>query len=412
MRAGICFGLCAALAGCYFETPTTRLELDGAASPVDPAEAGDDPPANPQDEGGAAGPGEPENEAGQVEPRDGGPAAPFDGGGPGAPIDAGGLDAGPSDSGADTGPICACDGGKCLPGTAQCVECLADNDCSNPTRAKCDQTSHSCVPCDAKAQCGTRFPGRSVCAAGACVQCSAADPAACTGTATPVCASTGNMCVGCNVNADCKDANRAACEANVCRACRTDQECAGKTSGGVTLDACYNGQCVDCRISTTDTRMDVGCTGNNACNPATRTCTNRPKNAVTVCGSCLADSECQTNYRCIALQYDGAARGSYCLKRETATCEGRFRVVLPGRRSVSGAAAETYCGISEQLTTCEAVARFGAECPTRRDAECGSEGAVCRDFAGWACSYPCDSTVQCQQGNMCPDTGADKYCRP
>jgi hypothetical protein len=422
-----------AATGCYFETPTYGAsEADSqAVDPVDMRDGG-----QPEDDDGSTLEGDGETGT-MIEPSEGGMDAASDANTP-KPNEAG---PGPAnDARTDTGISCNCDAGRsiclssgscaqctadnktactgatpaCDVASGNCVACNTDNECPSAMRAKCDVTSHACVPCDAKAQCTHVMGGVGVCTAGNCVQCSATDLTACTGTSRPYCATNGNVCVACNVNQDCTDPTRPTCENNICRACRNEADCSGKTSGGTALDACYSGQCVDCRISTTDTKQDLGCTGSFACNPATRTCTTRAKGAAIVCGSCVADSECAANYRCVMLQFGGADRGGYCLKRQASGCEARFRVPLNGRRSLSGAAVDNYCGISEANTTCEAVSKFGTACPTQDDEECASAGAVCRNIGSWVCSYPCGTSLECQDNPpiMCPASGTDKFCRP
>jgi hypothetical protein len=437
-----------AVVGCYFETPTHEPpDLEHPNQPVDPGEAGLD--AESEAEGGA-----PSSEAGQVEPVDAGMDAAM-----GTPMDAtvssdGGAspfgDGAAFDAGFDAGPQCACDAGKtvCIPETGTCVECNspnsptcvgdkpvcdlttsscvacnADTDCKSAAKAKCDVGTHTCAVCDSKMQC-MHIPGLNTCNAGACVQCNASDATACTGTAKPLCQTNGTVCVACNTNVDCTDPTKPTCAANVCRTCQNDMECAGKVSGATTLDACYAGQCFDCRVNPADTKLDVGCSATTSCNPATRTCTGKTKGSIGICAPCLADAECAAGHRCITMTYQGVevrpggASGGFCLQRTASgTCNSPYGAAPISRASRSGAAVDSYCGVNESVATCDAIRAFGPACtsdsscdiPEGRDAL----GARCETVTGaQRCTYSCGSgaTPQCAEGYSCP-SGTDSYCQ-
>jgi hypothetical protein len=429
-----------AVVGCYFETPThENTDLENPNQPVDLGEAGSEAGTTPD---GSA----PDPEGGTVEPVDAGMDATID-----AALDAtvsndgGGplSDGAAFDAGFDAGPQCACDAGKkvCVPATATCVECNAtdttactgdrpvcdfassscvacnaDTDCPSAAKAKCNTSTHTCVACDAKAQC-MHITGLNTCNAGACVQCNASDATACTGTAKPFCQTSGTACVACNTNVDCTDPTKPTCAANVCRACQNDTECTGKVSGATTLDACYSGQCVDCRINPADTKLDVGCSATTSCNPATRTCAGKAKGTLSICAPCLADAECPSNYRCITMTYQGTevrpdgASGGFCLQRLAASsCVRPYSVSLT-RVSRSGAASENYCGLNENLTTCDAVLTYATSCAGGPSA-CDALGARCETLTtGATCTYRCSSG----NNNECPGTactvGTNAYCQ-
>src|SRR5690606_41451010 len=115
----------------------------------------------------------------------------------------------------------------------------------------------------------------------------------------------------------------------------------------------------------------VGCTveedavcGGTSCDPATRSCTNSELASRNDCEPCVADSECAGNdatdpvRRCVPMEFAGEPRGqAYCLRREAVGCERPFTALLTVA-SVSGAEAERYCGVAQEVVTCEAVSDF------------------------------------------------------
>ncbi|MCS6760430.1 MAG: hypothetical protein MO852_17005, partial [Candidatus Devosia euplotis] len=62
--------------------------------------------------------------------------------------------------------------------------------------------------------------------------------------ADQVCRAGGNVCVECNVDADCTDPSAARCDAgtNSCVPCNDDDQCSGITG----TEACAEGTCVEC----------------------------------------------------------------------------------------------------------------------------------------------------------------------
>jgi hypothetical protein len=159
------------------------------------------------------------------------------------------------------------------------------------------------------------------------------------------------------------------------------------------------------------------CNG-KSCNPATLTCTNTNVDSRDFCESCVADSECtdgDTNdptARCIALDFNGGAHGSYCLKRQSKTCARPYGITI-NAESISDAPDEDYCGIDQDTTTCEAVLDMVAStsCSGGTDAECGDgEGGQCKTVGGIGntCTIPCDVANQCPNALTC--TGGMPYC--
>lgn len=51
-------------------------------------------------------------------------------------------------NGCSQGHACAPDGGICEQDAGLCVDCLADSDCLDPAKPRCDSASHRCFPCN------------------------------------------------------------------------------------------------------------------------------------------------------------------------------------------------------------------------------------------------------------------------
>jgi hypothetical protein len=111
----------------------------------------------------------------------------------------------------------------------------------------------------------------------------------------------------------------------------------------------------------------------------------------------------------------------YCLYPDGSdSCARPFIYALPGpRESLSGAAAALYCGVNEDLTTCEAVHALLNDQSCEEKADC-PKGGLCRDVGDdtMKCTYECTHGNQClDQGTgslaVCGDadgTAAEKYC--
>ena len=190
--------------------------------------------------------------------------------------------------------------------------------------------------------------------------------------------------------------------------CSGDEACKDRqdaTLCDLTVGSATGGHCVQCTIA------DESPCGDNVCNPLDLGCTDRPRASKQICQPCVADSECVADHRCIAMQFAGSARTSgYCMKRVSTGCERPYASSPIRRTSLSGAAAEDYCGIDEIKSTCEAIAGLiaDAECPDGADAACGRDGSICRNVNGLAhrCTYACDATAQCPSAFSC----SSGYC--
>lgn len=276
-------------------------------------------------------------------------------------------------------PACATAG----PLLGQCVACDAATDCLDPAAARCDVTTRACVPCEASPDC-TRFPD------------------------TPVCALEGDRtgaCVACAADTDCTDPTASRCDlvTNTCAPCDDDDQCTGPNE-----NVCAAGTCVQCTEDTAATHC-----GENSCDPVARACTTTARDSLGTCQACLSDDECFGDAACVPMRFEGAERGHYCLARPPAggcaAHEPPYRVAVADRVSRSGAPAGVYCGVNEDLTTCDAVrgALRGATCSEGSDT-CGV-GGLCA-FVGpmgggsFTCTYRCTSDFQC------PSSGELSLC--
>jgi hypothetical protein len=349
-------GLCA----CYFKTPTHSSEGDDEeggldASAEDAAES--DAEANASD---AA-----EQEAGEAPCTCSAPA-PF------CVPDGGGC--------VECRDNADCRSGSyCLTDTGQCVGCLNANHCaSQPAASVCDMETHRCSPCrpGMDADC-SNVAGAKLCNAGTCVQCIGDRRDAC-GEDKAVC-NAQFMCAGCSADGDCQRFGKVCDEAS--------------------------GRCVACTIDSEKAQC-----GTKSCNPASKQCTDTDRESVSVCNKCVADSECKADHRCIELSYGGASRGGYCMQR-AGSCAPPFQAPAIRRASLSGAAAEDYCGIAESRTSCEAIMALQAAQACSEPTQCDAPGALCATInAGKACTYACETSFECPSGILCNGTAPDRYC--
>ena len=265
-----------------------------------------------------------------------------------------------------------------------------------------------------------------------CVECTKSDDCK-TDATKPVCNATKGACVACNENNDCKDATASRCDTatNTCSACSIDDDC--KQIDGKSV--CSVGVCVQCTVTN-----EKACSNDaNSCNPKTNTCTGTAKGSRKICQSCQADDECENGNvsdpttRCAEMKFNGATRTTgYCLQRsaKVAQCPRPYTVVV-NAVSLSGSTSEAYCGINQELTTCEAVldmisadavpACTGDDnrCGCSRDASgictTGGLGGLCRQLGGgtappYLCTIPCGKDDQCSSGSKCLPS-ANGYCQ-
>jgi hypothetical protein len=302
-------------------------------------------------------------------------------------------------------PICSGTKPVCNAPTKTCVECSGDSNCS-ASKPACNTTNNTCVQCVKDANC----PG-----------------------STPFCDTTQNICIQCRTSADCTSASASLCSSGSCGPCAHDADCSNITDKSVckttsTGDAGVDtGTCVQCSVAN-----ETHCNG-NSCDPATNACTTTSIASLDPCNTCKADSECKggnlatPTTRCVPMTFGsaGLAHGNYCLQRFAAVsstgCKQPY-ILMPGTLgSTSGASAESYCGINESITTCEALLDLASGTITCSvDSDCGKgKGGLCKTVGGTPsrCTIPCGSGAEClaspSPGNACAfdSTSTYKYCQ-
>ena len=275
--------------------------------------------------------------------------------------------------------------------------------------------SRECIPLDEI--CFTEDRGSTI----ACADCPTCDPY------EPMDAGVGDGSVDgdvpdgdvpeCETDTDCDREEAARCDTTTgtCVGCDEDLNCVG-VDGLERCDA-EEGLCVECKPSS----EELDC-GNTSCNPATFECTETVRGSRDVCESCVSDTDCGTDLGCIPMWFGETPRTTgYCLyPTGQGPCEQPFAYTTPdARESLSGAAAVQYCGVNEQLTTCEAAWDLVENKPCDVDEDCSPFGSLCRDVGslGQRCTYECTFAAQClppgEEGSTCGDadgTAAEKYC--
>jgi hypothetical protein len=163
---------------------------------------------------------------------------------------------------------------------------------------------------------------------------------------------------------------------------------------------------------------DQNCNG-NSCNPVTLECSEFGRWERGPCETCVSDENCwESDHRCVLMEFDGNPypndQTGFCLPVANQgspggpNCDGEepYVAVLEDRFSMSGAGPTAYCGVRENLTTCDAVLAQLEErlCTEGHDEECPT-GGLCRytqDNGKWdyRCTYECTSNSECrnQQG--------------
>lgn len=255
-----------------------------------------------------------------------------------------------------------------------------------------------------------------------CVQCTENDDAYCV-ERMQVCKTGAFDCVACNTSADCNAPDAAHCneETNDCEACESDADC--DNVDGLPRCEMASALCVQCTPAT----EEADC-GEKSCDPRTFACTNTNVGSVGTCEECVADSECgEDGNRCVAMTYQDEPypdlETGFCLKTTEGGCQQPYSITLSARQSLSGPPADNYCGINEQLATCEAVRALveNQVCPSGEEDGCPQPSGLCRQVGDLQnrCTYPCASVVECLEndpvgrpGSTCgsSDPGGDDYC--
>jgi hypothetical protein len=231
------------------------------------------------------------------------------------------------------------------------------------------------------------------------------DPCGGCSAPTPLCDESTNSCVACLGDSDCTTPNAAKCDAGACVPCDSSPQCAGIPNAEV----CDAGQCVACALGAED-----ACTAGQTCDLVAKTCVSVAPESVQNCMPCTNDLQCTDGHRCIPMEFAEAPHGYFCLEEAMPTCEQPFSVFV-SRTSISGAAAVNYCGINEDLTTCEAVVALVANwrcsgidgmcSPDGILPETSVPGALCRQVGALAnrCTYACGNAGQCLDAVASPE---------
>ena len=310
-----------------------------------------------------------------------------------------------ADGGRDAGPEAGSSGG--LAPTLPCaVHCSGDTPVCDPESLLCVR----CTPLQAEA-CPNDRPA---CDAHTCVECTESDPRACQGeSAKPVCHPTDHRCVECISSlpssctdprprcddaqqqcveclepSDCAKPERSRCDAQQCKGCEADADCA-RLPG---LPACERGSqtCVACTVEGEATQ----CPASQRCDSRSHKCVPRG-NPRAWCEPCETDAMCAADARCANVLGIAATRVCLPLAQPGALCS-----VAPYLSPVPvDANASDYVCAPDQ--TCQTVlAALGnngsAACTITNASVCGA--GVC---VSERCRYPCLTSSVCPQPLQC-----------
>jgi hypothetical protein len=131
---------------------------------------------------------------------------------------------------------------------------------------------------------------------------------------------------------------------------------------------------------------------------------------------CKADSECVPDHRCVPMEFQGTSLADgFCLKTVSSGCTRPYRTSIE-KVSLSGVAAEPYCGIDQTVTSCVAVIDMFNDSACATDGDCGVSGkddGRCErvSLADNRCTYSCNADRECDGGTSCGGVvvGSD-YC--
>ena len=210
----------------------------------------------------------------------------------------------------------------------------------------------------------------------------------------------------CEDDLDCpfEEASRCDLTSQTCEPCLEDLDCAG-IDGLPRCDA-EEGLCVECTPATE--AMDCG---ERSCDPATRVCSDIVRSSRAECEACVSDSDCMGEFACVPMRFGNVPlRGGFCLQTTgTGECAQPFAFPLPEpRESLSGAAPVLYCGVNEELTSCDAVWALVNNEPCEDDFDCPAAGGICRQVGelGLRCTYACTHPGECEEAGS-PSTCGD-----
>jgi hypothetical protein len=305
-------------------------------------------------------------------------------------------------------------GELCRASDGRCVECLSDAECSGSPAASVCSRDGSCTACTIDDDC-TPFSGKTSCLPGrGCVECTS--NADCTGNAAgPICnvpnggevlgSAPTNTCVKCTSNADCSSPDASRCETNRCVSCETNLDCSHVDStpgagGGVPLNVCDGGSCVQC------TGLQRDACGANVCDSITKQCTAFPAGGADLCEACLSDAHCAPDARCVEQTVGLESIGFFCFPLQSnGFCTQSFAEISPAIATIDTPSALVCL---QRLTTCPAYLNYtsGLDCADEADDEaCGPEGLCELDVTGFNCTISCVGQDDCDPTSSCLATG-------
>jgi hypothetical protein len=275
-----------------------------------------------------------------------------------------------------------CDGGEvCF--DAKCVECREHLGCVDLQAPQCSE-GHACEQCTSDEACAGRASTK---------RCDIDEES-----------ETHGQCVACLDHDDCENPLPQCGSDRTCQGCTGDGACTDRmdTPYCNTLeDASSKGHCVACTETTEAEACDA-----KACKRDTGTCTTRNRGSVESCGACEADSECDTNRRCVENRIGGVLEGTFCALIQGAGCaraaDAERKPYSDPRmlESVDGISG-TYC---MPVTTCAMLnadldGSVGKPCDSNLD--CGSTAFANDGY----CAGEGICTYACSQHFQCPETG-------
>jgi len=324
--------------------------------------------------------------------------------------------------------------------SGNCARCGTNNDCMDPSHAKCDD---GCVPCSRNLECSGRFGNRNICHQGDCMECrtnvDCMDPArgkcsdyVCLACSSPEdCAHFGHFtCLSglCQVRAECSsheecwaigDRSKTRCEmrSGRCVACETNQDCERFAQHrGVPYSRCRQRVC-----STRDEcGADIDCQ-----DPMKSNCAlGRGGDGQNICTSCVTDNDCKQfdQHKCVvaktlsdtdAYQYKRTGGVKSCVRleciadndcpMENPVCDltrNKCTTCLTDHECVRFAGTEGfkyyYCATESPPAGCKSC---GPKIVAARGLDAPQNGAACERTSFNTC--PEDMTCKNVAGRLC-----------
>ncbi len=321
---------------------------------------------------------------------------------------------------------------------SELVACAEDTDCESESTHYCDPSRHVCVKCYEDNQCEhNQYCENNTCVTcesgvwngEECVECTADDD--CTDSDTPKCNTETNTCVECIESSNCSEEQ--VCRGNKCTTCQTEEECQAKgttyhCSNASTCIQCFDNQvwddesreCVECLSSAdcknsekpqcnTDTNTCVECIESGDCEEALVCRGNK-------CTTCQTEEECQakgTSYHC-----SNASICIQCFDNQVWDDESRECVECT---------ADSDCTDTPNTPKCNTATNQCVECLNNQNCiekdtnnpVCNSDTNTCEPCPpkslwyvndGKCHAYECRSNEDCADGEFCMMTLRYQLC--